>query len=125
MCAVRQANVMPLSGSGRRPLRESLAVARALGLEGRFGAWRGLSGRRYLVSTVPPERLGEFGAAAFVAVRRLPDGSCRIVATSAGEAAAVLRDARFATADAIDVHLLADDAAARARVVDDLPVSGP
>ena len=122
MCAVRHANDASPAHPAATPVRETLAVARALGLEGRFGAWRGLSGRRYLVSTVPAERLAEFGPAIFIAVRRSSDGTCRIAAVHAGEAAPLQRDARFAAADAIDVHLLADDDEARRRVVADLEV---
>lgn len=121
MCAVRHANAATPARPATRPVRETLTVALALGLEGRFGAWRGLSGRRYLVSTVPAERLAEFGPAVFIAVRRTPDGACRITAVHSGDAAALPRDPRFAAADAIDVHLLADDDAARRRVVADLP----
>ncbi len=106
--------------SGAEPSREVLSAARALGLEGRFGAWRGLSGRRYVVSSVAVERLGEIGPAVFVASARDEAGRLRLSAVTAGDPAAVVRDSRFRTADAVDVHLLAEDDAARDRVVADL-----
>lgn len=113
-------NARPITAS---PTRENLAVARALGLEGRLGAWRGISGRRYIVSTISLDRLQDIGSAVFIAVRRDATGRSHVSAVVSGEGADAVADPRFHAADAVDVHLLAETDAARGRMVADLPVT--
>ncbi|MCZ8103778.1 MAG: hypothetical protein O9972_38530 [Burkholderiales bacterium] len=102
------------------PVRENLAVAQALGLEGRLGAWRGLSGRRYIVSTIPLDRLAECGPAVFIAVGRGETGHPQVAGIVIGQAIDAVNDPRFKSADAVDVHFLAESSAVRERVAADL-----
>ena len=101
-------------------MRENLAVAQALGLEGRLGAWRGLSGRRYIVSTIPLDRLAECGPAVFIAVGRGETGHPQVAGIVIGQAIDAVNDPRFKSADAVDVHFLAESSAVRERVAADL-----
>jgi hypothetical protein len=101
-------------------VREDLAVAQALGLEGRLGAWRGLSGRRYIVSTIPLDRLAECGPAVFIAVTHGEAGRPHVAGVVVGQAIDAVNDPRFRSADAVDVHLLAKTRAVRERVAADL-----
>ena len=118
MPAVRLSWPFPAPRSA--PVREGLAVAQALGLGGRLGAWRGVSGRRYIVSTIALDRLPELGAAVFIAVGRDGAGRPYIAAIAGGEAGDAMDDPKFRSADVIDVHLLADSQAERERIVADL-----
>jgi hypothetical protein len=106
------------------PVRETLGVARALGMEGRFGAWRGVSGRRYIVTTFSIDRLADIGTGVLIAVRYDQAGRSHVAAILSGTAVEAMNDPNFRTADAVDVHLLEEDAAARDRIVSDLSGTG-
>ena len=99
---------------GRRvPARhEPLACLTEVGLDGRFGAWRGASGRRYVVTVYQPDAAPEGPDGVVLAVRRDPDGTRRIVGAAVGGA--------VPDADEVHVHLLAREPAARRAVLADL-----
>ncbi|MBK3399417.1 hypothetical protein [Methylobacterium ajmalii] len=93
-----------------------------------LSAWRGQSGRRYVVGIhALDDDPSEVGDAVVIAVRRGGDGTAELVAvTSAGEtprerlARGWLTRARARGATEMHVHRLAEDAAARRAVVADL-----
>jgi hypothetical protein len=107
------------------PVREDLAVAQALGLEGRLRAWRGVSGRRYIVSTIPLDRLAECGPAVFIAVGHGEAGRPHVAGVVVGQAIDAVNDPRFQSADAVDVHFLAESGAVRESVAADLSDTKP
>ncbi|MHB2168367.1 hypothetical protein [Alsobacter sp. R-9] len=115
--AFPNARILPVRPA---PRLEPLAVADALGPDSRLRAWRGRSGRRYVVFTVPAARLPDLAEAVFVAVRRRPGISPAVLAAVAGTGADAAADARFAGADEIDVHLIARTPAERHEVAADL-----
>ncbi|BAQ45279.1 hypothetical protein [Methylobacterium aquaticum] len=93
-----------------------------------LSAWRGQSGRRYVVGIhALDDDPSEVGDAVVIAVRRGGDGTAELVAvTSAGETPRErlgrgwLTRARARGATEMHVHRLAEDAAARRAVVADL-----
>lgn len=109
--------------------REPREIPLRAGGDGRFTAWRGRSGRRYVASAYPAsadDALG-FSDAVLIAV----DRARRIVAARDsgpwGVEAATERWRQGALAQGaveIHVHLIAADAEARARVVADLAPEG-
>ncbi|GJD48882.1 hypothetical protein OPKNFCMD_1608 [Methylobacterium crusticola] len=103
-----------------------------LGLRGTpalpLSAWRGQSGRRYVVGihALDPDPI-EVGDAVVIAVRRDRDGVAELVAVAAaGESPRErlqrgwMNQARARGATEMHVHRLAEDAAARRAVVADL-----
>jgi hypothetical protein len=91
-----------------------LAAATEVGLAERFHAWRGRSGRRYVVSVYPAESAPDYRDAVVLHVVRC--GSLRRLA-SLGIAP---RGAVPSEIDEIHVHLLARDDGERAAVIADL-----
>ncbi|WP_279359325.1 hypothetical protein [Methylobacterium indicum] len=93
-----------------------------------LSAWRGQSGRRYVVGIhALDDDPSEVGDAVVIAVRRGGDGTAELVAvTAAGETPRErlgrgwLTRARARGATEMHVHRLAEDAAARRAVVADL-----
>ncbi|QRE75802.1 hypothetical protein [Methylobacterium aquaticum] len=93
-----------------------------------LSAWRGQSGRRYVVGIhALDDDPAEVGEAVVIAVRRGGDGTAELVAVAAaGEsprerlARGWLTRARARGATEMHVHRLAEDAAARRAVVADL-----
>ncbi|TGD99043.1 hypothetical protein [Methylobacterium nonmethylotrophicum] len=93
-----------------------------------LSAWRGRSGRRYVVGIhTLDDDPAEVGEAVVIAVRRDGDGTAELVAVAAaGEsprerlARGWLTRARARGATEMHVHRLAEDAAARRAVVADL-----
>jgi hypothetical protein len=96
------------------PRFESLAAARDAGVVTPFRAWRGRSGRRYVVSVYRPEALQAQDGAVLIAVRREAGGRRRIVAVGIDGVQP------SSGADEIHVHLLAGTDIARAAVAADL-----
>lgn len=92
------------------------------GLAERFHAWRGVSGKRYLVTVYPAAIAPLFEGAVMLFARREADGTR--VALWAGrapadEGAMILLASRL-RADEVHVHLMAEAEADRARVERDL-----
>lgn len=96
------------------PRFEILAAARDAGVVTPFRAWRGCSGRRYVVSVYKPEAVPALEGAVLIAVRRDGGGARRIVGIGTE---GVLPPCN---ADEIHVHLLAGTDIARAAVAADL-----
>jgi hypothetical protein len=101
----------------------------ATGFE-RFAAWRGKSGRRYVVSVYAIADCPDYEHAVALAIRREADGGRHIVAAFDLGAVplAVLRGAAFAAArragaSEVHLHLLAGSGRERLRVLDDLAPS--
>lgn len=88
-----------------------------------FRYWTGDSGRRYLTRAIPVAEIDDFVDAPAVLLRVCPDGT-REIAWIGAIGADGFRDALAASTAAgrceIHVHLLADDARRRARVIRDL-----
>lgn len=91
-----------------------------------LSAWRGASGRRYVVGVHPAEDFGveEAAEAVCIAVQRDGNGIARLMSIGSGmgasDAERWLRRARKAGASEIHVHRLAEDAAERSAVAADL-----
>ena len=107
----------------RRPIREErLRVQRCSTLD--LSAWRGQSGRRYVVAvyTLSQARLDvDAPGAVILGVRREPDGLARIV--GAGWRGTMAEATELAAADGateIHAHRLADTDADREAIVEDL-----
>ncbi len=102
-----------------RPLSEPLDSVAPAGLEGRFHAWRGRSGKRYVVSVYPADAAPDYAEAVVIAVRRR--GASRVILEAAAvePGGAAGRFSR-AGADELHFHLMAQDAEARAAVAADL-----
>ena len=98
----------------REPRFEILAAARDAGVITPFRAWRGRSGRRYVVSVYRPEAVPALEGAVLIAVRREAGGMRRIVAIG------IQGLLPACNADEIHVHLLAGTDIARAAVAADL-----
>lgn len=95
----------------------------------RLTSWRGLSGRRYVVGihAVDEEILG-LGEAVLLAVRRDGDGRAEVVDIAASAGLPWVASIRARGATELHVHRLADDAAGRQAVIEDLkdrPEPGP
>lgn len=94
----------------------------AAGMGSRFHAWRGASGRRYLVTVHEAVSPPAYGGAVIVLARREADGTC--VALWAGRSpasgAALARLAQMKRAEEVHVHLIAESEEARAGVEADL-----
>ncbi|WP_406855408.1 hypothetical protein ABEG18_23190 [Alsobacter sp. KACC 23698] len=88
----------------------------------RFHAWRGRSGRRYVVSAYEPGSAPDYAGMVALAVRRGPDGGLRVTGAVAHEAgdAPLAALAPFRDADEVHLHLLAEDECARAVAASDL-----
>ena len=101
----------------------------AVGLAGRFHAWRGISGRRYLATVYPAGTPPAYEGAVVVLARREADGTR--VAVWAGRAPgserALARLAQMKRASEVHIHLIAENDDERARVEADFasPVCGP
>lgn len=96
-----------------------LRSARSCGLAMRFQAWRGRSGRRYVVSVHGRRSLPDFGEAVLLAVAVDEAGGLRLLGVRTSEEG--LQDwPALAQADEVHVHLLARCAAARQHVAEDL-----
>jgi hypothetical protein len=95
-------------------------------MAGRFRRWSGASGRSYLVSVFPIDDCPDYVDAVIVAVDR--DSARRVWVGDSGDAGPALRRVLAAAqrqgADEVHLHLLAQDAAARAAAVRDL-AEGP
>ena len=101
------------------PRSEPLGSVAPAGLEGRFHAWRGRSGRRYVVSIYPAGAAPDYAEAVVIAVRRV--GALRVIlAVAAVEPGGPSAAAVAAGADELHFHLMAADAQARAAVAADL-----
>lgn len=111
----------PLTGE-RGALHEPLRAGAGTALVRRFHAWRGRSGRRYVVSAYEPGAAPDYAGMVALAVRRLPDGRLTMLGAVACEAwdAPLASVPAFARADEIHLHLLAEDQEGRAAVVRDL-----
>ncbi len=96
------------------PRFEILAAARDAGVVTPFRAWRGRSGRRYVVSVYRPEAVPAHDGAVLIAVRRDAGGVRRIVGVG------IEGTVPACAPDEIHVHLLAGTAIARAAVAADL-----
>lgn len=100
----------------------------AVGLAGRFHAWRGISGRRYLATVYPASASPAYEGAVVVLARREADGTR--VAVWAGRAPgserALARLAQMKRASEVHVHLTAENDEQRAGVAADFasPVLG-
>ncbi len=104
---------------GGIPRSEPLGAVAPAGLEGRFHAWRGRSGRRYVVSVYPAGAAPDYSEAVVIAVRRV--GSLRVIlAVGAVEPGGAPAAVLAAGADELHFHLMAPDAQARAAVAADL-----
>ncbi|MBU3730056.1 MAG: hypothetical protein FGM26_00750 [Beijerinckiaceae bacterium] len=84
---------------------------------GGFTSWRGLSGRRYIVSVYHPASVPDYGDAVLIAVGRNRHGGRRILAVGTGSPEPL---AAIAGCDEIHVHLLARDVGDKARLLADL-----
>ncbi len=98
---------------------QPLRSADACGLATRFQAWRGRSGRRYVVSVHRRGRLPDFADAVLLAVRCDPLGAMTLLGVRTTDDGLAGWDA-LAQADEIHVHLLALRPAERRKVVEDL-----
>jgi hypothetical protein len=96
------------------PCFETLGAAREAGVITPFRAWRGRSGRRYVVSVYRADDVPTHDGAVLIAVRRERDGARRILGVSVDGAEPPQG------ADEIHVHLLAHSAVARLAVLADL-----
>lgn len=91
-----------------------------------LSAWRGASGRRYVVGVHPAEGFGveEAAEAVCIAVERDKNGIARLISVGSGmgdaDAEHWLRQARKAGATEIHVHRLAEGPAERGAVAADL-----
>jgi len=94
-----------------------------------LSAWRGRSGRRYVVGVHPLDdaALDDAADAVVLAVAREPDGGGRLVRAASVEAdvgegfgKGWIADARARGATELHVHRLVDDAAERRAVVADV-----
>jgi hypothetical protein len=109
---------------------EALAVAREAGALLPLRAWRGRSGRRYVVSVYPLDEAGDgYAGALLLAVARDDEGRRHLVAARESGAAAVsgyngqwLSAARERGANELHIHLLAASHSARRSTLDDLGV---
>ena len=103
------------------------AALAAAGLASRFHAWRGASGRRYLVTVHDVTAAPAYPGAVVVLARREADGTR--VALWAGRSpasgAALARLAQIKRAEEVHVHLIAESAEARAAVEADLVTRAP
>ena len=112
---------------------EALAVAREAGTALPLRAWRGRSGRRYVVSVYPLDEVDDgYAGALLLAVARDAEGRRQLVAARESGAAAVsgyngqwLSAARERGANELHIHLLAASHSARRSTLDDLGVSQP
>lgn len=93
-----------------------LEAATAAGFGG-LTSWRGLSGRRYIVSVYHPASVPDYGDAVLIAVGRDRHGGRRILAVGTGSPEPL---AAIAGCTEIHVHLLARDAGEKARLLADL-----
>ena len=84
---------------------------------GGMTSWRGLSGRRYIVSVYHPASVPDYGDAVLIAVGRNRQGGRRILAVGTGSPEPL---AALAGCEEIHVHLLARDAGEKARLLADL-----
>ena len=84
---------------------------------GGFTSWRGLSGRRYVVSVYHPASVPDYGDAVLIAVGRNRQGGRRILAVGTGSPEPL---AALPGCVEIHVHLLARDAGEKARLLADL-----
>jgi hypothetical protein len=84
---------------------------------GGLTSWRGLSGRRYIVSVYHPASVPDYGDAVLIAVGRDRHGGRRILAVGTGSPEPL---AALAGCVEIHVHLLARDAGEKARLLADL-----
>lgn len=101
----------------------SPAALAAAGLAGRFHAWRGKSGRRYLTTVHPARSAPAYGGGAIVVLARAEADGTRVAVwagRSPGSAPALTRLARMKGASEVHLHLTAADEAARAAVEADL-----
>lgn len=113
----------------RQPIREERLRSTA-GLRGSpalpLSAWRGASGRRYVVGVhLIGEALDDAGPCVVIAARRGDIGTAAIIAVAAFEPGAhglalFLRGARISGATETHVHRLAETEAERAAIVADL-----
>jgi hypothetical protein len=117
--------------AARAAIREERLRAAAALREGSLplSAWRGRSGRRYVVGVHPLDdaALDEAADAVVLAVAREPDGGGRLVRAASVEAdvgagfgKGWIADARARGATELHVHRLVDDAAERRAVVADV-----
>lgn len=110
--------------SASRP--EELCAARNAGLAGRFHSWRGLSGRRYVVTVYAPDAVPEYDEAVLLVVgieQRGESGAAERVirhAIAVEPHGPIAGDPRLSGAVEVHVHLLGRDAAHRSSIVFDL-----
>jgi hypothetical protein len=91
-------------------------------------AWRGRSGKRYVVSVYPLDAVdADYDGAVLMAVAREPDGSRRLMETRASPRLGLtgcngrwLAAMRERGANELHIHLLAANAAAQLSAIDDL-----
>ena len=109
---------------------EALAVAREAGAALPLRAWRGRSGRRYVVSVYTLDEADDgYAGALLLAVARDAEGRRHLVAACESGAAAVsgyngqwLCAARERGANELHIHLLAASKSARRSTLDDLGI---
>lgn len=104
-----------------QPTPLPLMVARHCGLATRFQAWRGRSGRRYVVSVHALPGLPEFSEAVLLAVALDGNGGLSLLGVRTSEQGLSEWPA-LAEADEVHVHLLARSAAERDEAAADLRV---
>lgn len=101
---------------GQRVALAPLKAAPEADLAG-FTSWRGLSGRRYIVSVYHPASVPDYGDAVLIAVGRDRQGGRRILAVGTGSPEPL---AAIAGCVEIHVHLLARDVGEKAQLLADL-----
>lgn len=115
------------AGFGGRGQAGYAALRARIADSGRFCAWRGLTGRRYMASIYGFDDCPDYENVVALAVRRNPDGRRAILAgvdlgafpiIALNDAA--MRAAREQGANEIHLHLLADTPEARAAAIEDL-----
>ena len=117
----RQGNAMGQAGltAGKPTKTVAFAPLQAVGPTefGGLTSWRGVSGRRYVVSVYHPTSVPDYGDAVLIAVGRDRQGGRRILAVGTGSPEPL---AALAGCQEIHVHLLARDAGEKAQLLADL-----
>ena len=120
------ARTIPSRLGNRHRVRRNCARPRNAGLAGRFHSWRGLSGRRYVVTVYAPDAVPEYDEAVLLVVgieQRGESGAAERVirhAIAVEPHGPIAGDPRLSGAVEVHVHLLGRDAAHRRSIVFDL-----
>lgn len=117
-------NRMKAGRQARPPVREERLRTAGAGRNGaRLSAWRGVSGRRYVVVVYPIDGASglEAPGSVILGVRRGADGIAHLVGVGhLGSVADAVVFARLDRANEIHLHRLADTTAERDAIVEDL-----